>query len=147
MQSDVYLSIGFNCCDPGFSIAGFPAHGKTALDFARAKINVNNVDPLWAEIVSFLELSMGDKAPPPDGKMLRKYAHENDLEGIRRELDKGVDINENPGMGEAPALLDCIESEAKIETIKFLIENGADVNFKNQFGVNFLTYFLIIVNN
>ena len=37
-------------------------------------------------------------------------------------------------MGERPALLDCIESEAKIETIKFLIENGADVNIKNQFG-------------
>ena len=37
-------------------------------------------------------------------------------------------------MGERPALLDCIESEAKIETIKFLIENGADVNIKNKFG-------------
>ena len=138
MQSGVDLSIGFNCCVPGFSIAGFPAHGKTALDFARAKINVNDVDPLWAEIVSFLELSMGDKAPPPDVKWLLKYAHENDLEGIRRELDKGVDINAKSGMDDGPVLLDCIESEAKIETIKFLIENGADVNIKNRFGVNFL---------
>ena len=77
---------------------------------------------------------MGVKRPPPDGKMLRKYVENNDHEGIRCELDKGADINEIDPINKQSALLWCILhcSLAKVETIKFLIENGADVNIKYE---------------
>ena len=140
VQSGADPSIRINC-KPNVHIGSFEAKDKTALDYARFQIDQFNDDcnlP-WIEIISILELSMGDKCPPPDGKMLRIYAKNNDLEGIRRELDKGADINEKDPLFKDSALLRALDREAKVETIKFLIENGADVNFlEKKSGVFFL---------
>lgn len=93
------------------------------------------------EITSFLEQTFGDKCPPPDASALKVYAENNDLDGMRRELDKGVDINGATGQPERSALYVAIDREAKIETIKFLLDNGANAQEINQFGVRYCKHF------
>ncbi|WP_430412949.1 hypothetical protein [Kordia sp.] len=58
-------------------------------------------------------------------------AHNNELNGLKYAIDKGVDINVNNGMLLNIAIVTFINT-LNIEMIKWLLENGADRNYLTE---------------
>jgi len=56
-----------------------------------------------------------------------------DIGNLKRLLDEGLDVNQSYGYGEQSLLFGAVEREDPA-TAKFLIERGADINFKNSRG-------------
>lgn len=71
-----------------------------------------------------------------------KYAKEDNLEGVRREIENGVDVNIQNDIGDTALILVCYNCCGKnpseyvcyIDIIKLLLNNGADVNLNNNNG-------------
>ena len=57
--------------------------------------------------------------------------HNNELNGMKYAIDKGVDINVNNGMLLNTAIMTFINTK-DIEIIKWLLENGADLNYLTE---------------
>lgn len=55
-------------------------------------------------------------------------AHNNEIEGLKFAVDNGVDINVNNGMLINVSIMTCL-NEKNINLIKWLVENGANINF------------------
>lgn len=59
-------------------------------------------------------------------------AKENDLRTLKKLLGSGIDVNCRHRLGWNA--LHAAVVNAKWETIKFLVENGADINAKDEFS-------------
>ncbi|HCW63158.1 MAG TPA: hypothetical protein DG752_00665 [Leeuwenhoekiella sp.] len=55
-------------------------------------------------------------------------AHNNELDGLKYVIGKGVDININDGMLLNTAIMTSINTQ-DIEMVQWLIDNGADLNY------------------
>jgi len=64
----------------------------------------------------------GCSAPP-----LMKAAKSNDMKGMEALFNKGIDVNEEWLAG-STALYEAVRANASLETVRFLIKKGADVN-------------------
>ena len=63
----------------------------------------------------------------------------NNIEEIQRFLNEGVDVNSVNDSGDS-LLLYALIGDVRLETIKILLDNGADVNFKDKIDYTPLIY-------
>ena len=72
-------------------------------------------------------LNMGDD----EGVWLRDAAKQKDFEGVKQEIENGIDIN-SMGSYKKTALCVACDHEGSDEIVKFLIERGADPNIGGE---------------
>ena len=65
-------------------------------------------------------------------------SHNGQLELVRKLLDDGIDIDSQSPKGGYTALI-CAAAAGHVELIEFLIEEGADMSLKDDFGFTALT--------
>ena len=68
-------------------------------------------------------------------KSIQQAALEGDIEHIKKLLALGININSRTFLGDQGSALHRASSAGQIETVKFLIEKGADVNIKDEASI------------
>ena len=63
---------------------------------------------------------------------IHNHAQAGNIQGIKNELAKGISINSRNHKGETP--LHFAASSKQLDTIKYLVENGADVNAMTEYA-------------
>lgn len=72
-------------------------------------------------------------SPSTGGKSIHAAVVSGDLSTVKQLLKSGTDINEKePAGGSSPLISACVFNQTEIAT--FLIESGADINFRNNDG-------------
>ena len=74
-------------------------------------------------------------ALPAGCKSIQQAAREGDIEHIKTLLALGVNINSRTWFGDQGSALHRASSAGRTETVKFLIEKGANVNIKDEASV------------
>jgi hypothetical protein len=63
---------------------------------------------------------------------IHQAVRDNDLNGLKKEVESGVDVDLRVGTGSTPLLR--ASQFGQLEMVKYLIANGADINAQNVFG-------------
>ncbi len=101
-------------------------HSQLELDIALG----NAVAYSQIETADYL-LELGAEFANYDFEGVYFTAHNNELNGLKYAIGKGVDINVNNGMLLNTAIMTFINTK-DIEMVKWLIDNGADSNYLTE---------------
>ncbi|MDM8544366.1 ankyrin repeat domain-containing protein [Desulfococcaceae bacterium HSG9] len=77
---------------------------------------------------------------------LHEAAHNGELDRVRKLIENGEDINKRDSLDFTP-LMEAVGNSDGIDTVKYLISQGADLNLINCVGKNALMYAAYFGNN
>lgn len=108
-------------------------------EYSQLELNValeNAIAYSRIEVADYL-LELGADFSNYDYQGVYYTAHNNELNGMKYAIEKGVDINVRNGMLLNTAIVTFINTK-DIETIKWLLENGAETNFLTKNSIDLI---------
>lgn len=115
--------------------SNFPKKLEEVREFIRVRrtdllAEISSGMPVWTKVPEHPPIIPSSLANGLNSDSIWNSAKNGDLEGIKAQLVKGVDVDAQDLFGSVPLALAALTGKA--EAVKFLLQKGADINARNK---------------